>query len=668
MSSNNKATINPEPGSHDQEDLYSPSLKEIFLESAQILLVTESPRAETLPLQEQQTLLVSVKDALEKAETESDTTAFKGVPDVLSKLWHCQSECLLQATEALANGSRNPSFRAAYGQTGILSFFLRLVASKDVTESSLILHSLRLIGNSCADTDENRATVVNDNYTIAILRQLLRPELTQVVIPVVYNLCVDYEPAQSQLAANKIVYILLRLLKDDAFEDSDALIDYAYELIELVGEQEQGIKNSLDGTLSLLITLALEQESPNQFSILLSCLAAYLNDERYQGICISQRMVPDILSLLKRSPSSYPSSSSEETQAFTQSRLKINQAMAEVSALSLFAETYPIDSPLSQTLKSWLSSSDDQLQICACIMLGNLARSDEVCVAMVRDLKIHEDLISVLNSNARGVTLHAAVSFLKNLAIASDNRVRIGEAGILSVITRLWAFETIPAVQLVATSITRQLVISSVQNISRLLEPAPSSPEAKVTDLSASDSEQKTYFSLLLALFEKSDSIPIKTEIGRITASLCRTLIPKSKASEQGDDSVNALLETLFTRHEGVALPLGAMVTQNQWPVVRSEGWFALALMASTKAGAQTAVSGLQQIEGFSLIEQTLGSEGPSSDNENEKVQWRKDRDNIVVLVQELLRNEPASLNEAWKSKVQDLIGQHLSKSLKDSI
>ena len=33
------------------------------------------------------------------------------------------------------------------------------------------------------------------------------------------------------------MYILLRLLKDDAFEDNDALVDYAYELIELVGEQ-----------------------------------------------------------------------------------------------------------------------------------------------------------------------------------------------------------------------------------------------------------------------------------------------------------------------------------------------------------------------------------------------------------------------------------------------
>jgi hypothetical protein len=80
------------------------------------------------------------------------------------------------------------------------------------------------------------------------------------------------------------------------------------------------------------------------------------------------------------------------------------------------------------------------------------------------------------------------------------------------------------------------------------------------------------------------------------------------------------------------------MVTQTQWPVVRSEGWFALALLASTKTGAEAVIDCLQKIDGFSLIEQTLSAEEPASDKETDKDQWRKDRDNIVVLVQELLK------------------------------
>lgn len=44
------------------------------------------------------------------------------------------------------------SWRAPYGQSGILKFFLEVIASTDAIGTDLLLHSLRLVGNSCADT------------------------------------------------------------------------------------------------------------------------------------------------------------------------------------------------------------------------------------------------------------------------------------------------------------------------------------------------------------------------------------------------------------------------------------------------------------------------------------------------------------------------------------
>ncbi|KAL4877271.1 armadillo-type protein [Aspergillus karnatakaensis] len=655
--------------SQNSDYLDCPSLDKLFAEPAQSPPAIESPRAESLPLQEQEDLLHSVGKALKEAELGSNAAVSEDVPSILYKLWHGRSQHLIQAAEALANGSRNSPLRLVYGQNGILNFFLRLVASDEITGNSLILHSLRLIGNSCADTDENRAIVVQDNYTFAILRHLLRPELIKVVIPVIYNLCIDYEPAQTQLAANKIVYILLKLVKHSTFKGNDALLEYAYELIGLVGEQEKGIEGSPDGTLSLLIDLILDKDAelaPAQFCCVLNCLVAYLNNSRFQTICISNLRVADILSVLKKSLSIRAGNSSDESQALAQARLKLNQGLAELADSPLFAQLYPLDSPLSQTLKPWVTSPEDQLQICACIMLGNLARSDEICVAMVRELKIHEELIAVLKTDARGAVLHSALGFLKNLAIASDNRLRLGEAGITPAIARLWAYETVPQVQLAATSIARQLVISSVENISRLMEPATSEEEKEGEEEAESDSE-KTYLSLLLALFKKTDSTPIKTEIGRIVASLCRTLVPMSKSSEQEHPSAHSLLISLLTHHDGIALPVGTMVTQTQWPVVRSEGWFALALMASNKDGAKAVIHGLQEIDGFSLIDRTLSAEEPVSDNETEMVQFRKDRDNIIVLVQELSKNQPETADASWTSNLQNLMSSHVSKYIKQS-
>ena len=42
------------------------------------------------------------------------------------------------------------------------------------------------------DADENREIVVKGNYTLAIIRYFLDPELIFVAIPVIYNICMDY--------------------------------------------------------------------------------------------------------------------------------------------------------------------------------------------------------------------------------------------------------------------------------------------------------------------------------------------------------------------------------------------------------------------------------------------------------------------------------------------
>jgi hypothetical protein len=47
----------------------------------------------------------------------------------------------------------------------------------------------------------------------------------------------ESEPAYSQMAANKTAYILLRLLKDGAMKENDALLSFSYDLVELASEQ-----------------------------------------------------------------------------------------------------------------------------------------------------------------------------------------------------------------------------------------------------------------------------------------------------------------------------------------------------------------------------------------------------------------------------------------------
>lgn len=45
------------------------------------------------------------------------------------------------------------------------------------------------------------------------------------------------EPAHAQMAENRAAYIILRLLRDGTIGDNEALLGFAYDLVELASEQ-----------------------------------------------------------------------------------------------------------------------------------------------------------------------------------------------------------------------------------------------------------------------------------------------------------------------------------------------------------------------------------------------------------------------------------------------
>jgi hypothetical protein len=83
------------------------------------------------------------------------------------------------------------AWRLPFGDSKILDFFLGALTVEGLRHQ-LQIHALRLIGNSCADTDENRERVVQGNYLPAIIRCLQIDAVVPYAIPVLYNILVDY--------------------------------------------------------------------------------------------------------------------------------------------------------------------------------------------------------------------------------------------------------------------------------------------------------------------------------------------------------------------------------------------------------------------------------------------------------------------------------------------
>lgn len=82
-------------------------------------------------------------------------------------------------------------WRRAYGESGLVDLFLEVLGAEDASQA-LKIQALRIIGNSCAETDENRARLVQDDRLLYISNLLGANAFLQFTVAVLYNSLVDY--------------------------------------------------------------------------------------------------------------------------------------------------------------------------------------------------------------------------------------------------------------------------------------------------------------------------------------------------------------------------------------------------------------------------------------------------------------------------------------------
>ncbi|KAI9700816.1 MAG: hypothetical protein M1836_002185 [Candelina mexicana] len=579
--------------------------------------------------------------------------ALRDVRGTLDQMWWCNSDFLVTAAEVLADGSRDPKWRKPFGETGVLYFFLDILGT-DRVEDGLMTQALRLVGNSCADTDENRQRLVDSGCFPALIKQLNNAVLVSIAVPAIFNVCTDFgEPGQQQAASDGLSHELISLLASRNF-DGDGLLGYICRSLELILPFPQALASAPDDSTEVLMGHASAQTiSLTDFSTLVNCFVLLLQDTRFQSRLIAKHSFERALTILVESYSRFTDSEEldlahlsltaqterlEDEQLLHGMRDSLIQVLSDVSALPEFSAVYPLQSPLIGSLRVWLSVPQTQLQTCACVMLGNVARSDETCRTMVQNYRVHEPLLLALEASNDSQVLHAASGFLKNLVVLAENKITVGKTRIIRVLARLWSLETLPQIQYAGASLARQLITGSYRNIQGLLVPLSADPD--------SPAHSRTYLSLLLVLYEKTDQVSTRTEIARTITAICRIL--NSAHPPVAVDDFEETVHRFYSLHKEVARPLASMVSQSQWPVVRSEGWFAFALMAKNQEGAAAVSHAMHNFAVIRpLIETVTGKsfnghgalETPEAELDQRQVEMkRRDRENAMVLISELLR------------------------------
>ncbi|PHH89335.1 hypothetical protein CDD83_6234 [Cordyceps sp. RAO-2017] len=538
--------------------------------------------------------------------------------------------------QKLGDGSRDVAWRLPLGESGILDFFAGVLCEDELSRG-VHVHALRLVGNSCADTDQNRGRMVRDDRLSAVARHLQDESSLPFTVPVLYNIMVDYEPAQllasqSGLSSKLIAHLAtFGILRENA-----AIASYAYKVLALLASQEGEPSAADPSSVDVLLGLAAGTEDADDFASLVGVAVAYLAKESFQSRLVREKRMGLFLDVFHRAHTTFEPGQ-EELEPETAARLKQLRAsllmtLADLSANDSFPSFYPPSSPVPQSLLAWVRGNNTALQSAACLALGNLSRSDETSVGLVERDSIHLPLRDLLSNPAVSDSqlLHLALSFCKNLAIPPPNKTKLGGLLEPTCIPRIFAMDTLPQVQFSAVSLTRLLLVNCPENVALICAPLSAGQ--------ADSNHDRSGVSGILSLFDRSDAEPTRLEASRCIASLCRVLHsptfspdvllhsreanpPKGANSDESSaveaehgaaqDGADGAKERrfLYGKHN-LSQPLAFLVTQQKWPTLRSEAWFVLALMSRSKDGAVVVDAVLQAQAATEALEQALTGRG----------------------------------------------------------
>ena len=469
-------------------------------------------------------------------------------------------------------------------------------------------------------------------------------------------------------------------------------------------------------TPSCLLNAAVSRTYPpdlEDFCGLTSVALAYLTHERFQDQLLRSGYLELLMQCFEDSYGRFDVARADPDEAAELKHIwtAFVQIFADISATPYFA-ALPLGSPPVHRLVAWLGSSMfscPHLQTAACLSLGNLARSDKASEALLKD--VYGPISALLTSMSPPASqlLHAVLSFLKNLAIPSPNKQILGQLLLEptngSILSRLWSTEVQPQTQFAAISLTRLLASGCPANVSRLctpLSPDPSSP-----------AHERTNLHLLISTASRADAQPTKLEAARTVAAVCKVFHTTASAASQAttpplqswdpattttpSDGGSAARERFYAAHSAeISKCLADLLSQRRFPALRSESLFTMALMSRSRDGAGVvcralhptevsgalveAVTGKNMVSSSSSDGQGLGSEDPGSssggggqldviaglglepqqtsslDPAQAASMTRIDRENGLVLVAELLKQDASVLPQFRRSVLEEML------------
>ncbi|KAJ4350274.1 uncharacterized protein N0V89_008895 [Didymosphaeria variabile] len=514
---------------------------------------------------------------------------------------------------------------------------------------------LRVIGNAIAYNDTNREVVLVD-FT-KIMGCLAHKELRRTALAVLYNLGQDFEPANIRAAEVRLDRTITQHLAAD--EIPEEAIDFATTITNRTTEKltpaQLGDETSMAVFDNILRTAAKYDEDHCQDYVAL--IVHYLQDPEFQQKVAHPDVVQRLLELLldlefneltkeevqvvmqelgtQNNPNE---TASEETSIILMVRL-VN-CVSALSATDAFVKSFTLDSRIVHTLKEKLVLPQaTPSTVCACVMLGNIATSDSVCIDMVQKLGLHETLIEMLAMRKEQALLYAAAGFMRHLAFPESNRPILGAAGLVETCCHLFGNIEDPAVRGEGAATLCKLVTNCLPNIDIVVRRGlpPNIMLARLPDVPI-PGEPKYLHHVVRQALTPSAPLPSTSmknpmiELGRTLITILRYIRRPTSEGDLGE------LARCFFDVPAVARPIARLVRQRFYADARSEGLLGLGLMAQTPEGASCVVEEMKiDIGLLDAIKEFAGEQKGDGQQSNESA--GRDYQNAVVLLHGLATN-----------------------------
>ncbi|ORY02740.1 armadillo-type protein [Clohesyomyces aquaticus] len=525
---------------------------------------------------------------------------------------------------------------------------------------------LRVIGNCVADNDGNRAIVTE--YLATLTPCLKVQDLTFTTLAVLLNLCNDFEPAQIEAAKRRLDNDIAELLSSRQIPEE--AVDYASDLLSWITEKLTPLQlqsaNSVKAFKDLLrVSL---QSDEDHYHDWITILVYYLQDPEFQQKVAKPEIVERLFDLVldyeaRLSPEEIQgvfralSVSRDPSKAATEDSntaliVHLVNSFSAVSASDAFVKEIGLRSPVVRKIRSkLLSLATSPSTVCACVMLGNLATSDQVSVDMVEDMGLHLTLIGLLSARREPALLYAAAGFMRHLAFPEVNREALGEAGLIETCCLLLVHKD-PSVRGQAAAILCKLVSNNFHNIEKVVyESIPDNVDpAQISGVEMPVHPTILYHVVTQALVPSAPlpSASMKNamvEIGRTIIAILRYL-GQSNADEDIEPVARHMYKTPL-----VARPVARLVRQRFFAEARSEGLLGLGLMAQSHEGAVCVVEEIKEDPGlldavkeFTTPEKKEGQQSMTS--------LSRDYQNALVLLHGLATNGINAMDAAMKDEV----------------